>query len=382
MKDPQINNNDRLFPVDSDLDAAPTPDGITPKHGWLNRTVLGVGVTSALGDIAHETATVILPGFLTAIGGSAATLGAIEGIADATSSVVKLGAGYLSDRFGRRKPLVLLGYALTPFGQIFVAIATSFWLVLIGRVIGWFGRGVRGPLRDALLAEAITPETRGRAFGFHRAADTAGAVIGPLIGVGLLAVLHDRIPGDAAAPYRWIFWFTVIPGALSVLAFAWFVREERRPDSPSTRFWATLRSFPARYRRFLAGVGLFGMGDYAPTLLILAATTQFNAAHGLTQAAQVAGLLYVLRNLVYAAASFPVGALADRLGHQRVLVAGYALGVLVTLGVVCAFSFSLTSVAYWALLFVGSALVIAVQDALESTATTPRHDMGGLPQLR
>jgi MFS family permease len=344
------------------------PDGQASDR-WLNSTVLGVGVTSALADLAYETGTVILPGFMTAIGASAAALGAIEGIADATASFVKLGSGYLSDRLGRRKPLVLLGYALTPLGQACFALATGVWLVLLGRVVGWFGRGIRGPLRDALLAEAITPQTRGRAFGFHRAADTAGAVVGPLIGVGLLALFQDRLDGNAATPYRWVFWLTLVPGALSVLAFAWLVRETRRPGAPQLRFWQTIRSFPAHYRRFLAGVGLFGLGDFAPTLLILAATTQLTPGHGLTRATQLAGLLYVLRNVVYAAGSFPVGVLADRFGHRRVLIAGYALGTLVAVGAIAAFALNWRNLGYWAALFAAAGLVIAVQDALESTVT-------------
>src|SRR5207248_10037300 len=180
-----------------------------------NSTVLGVGITSALGDCAYETATVVLPGFLSALGASAAALGAIEGLADAASSFTKLGAGYLSDRFGRRKPIVLVGYALTPLGQVLFALATGLWFVLIGRVIAWFGRGIRGPLRDALLAEALTTETRGRAFGFHRAADTVGAVLGPLLGVALLALLQAQpgtgtaVAADATQPYRWVFWLTL-----------------------------------------------------------------------------------------------------------------------------------------------------------------------------
>ncbi len=351
-----------------DEDAASAPDA-DANCSWLNRTVLGVGVTSALGDLAYETGTVLLPGFLATIGASAAALGAIEGIADATSSFVKLGSGYLSDRLGHRKPLVLLGYALTPIGQACFALAQGVWLVLIGRVVGWFGRGIRGPLRDAILAEAITPATRGRAFGFHRAADTVGAVVGPLVGVGLLALLQDHLGFAGATPYRWVFWLTLIPGALSVFSFAWFVRDTRRPASPALRFWGTLRSFPAHYRRFLAGVGLFGLGDFAPTLLILAATTQFSPAYGLAHAAQLAGLLYVLRNVVSSFASFPVGALADRLGHRRMLVGGYALGVLVALGVAAAFAFSLDGVLFWALLFIGAGVVVAFQDALEATTT-------------
>lgn len=335
---------------------------------WLNRTVLGVGITSALGDIAYETATVVLPGFLATLNVSAAALGTIEGVADATSSFVKLASGYLSDRLGHRKPLVVLGYAAVPVGHVFLALASGMWLILIGRTIGWFGRGVRGPLRDALLAEAITPETRGRAFGFHRAVDTFGSIIGPLIGIRLLRLLHDRLDGDAD-PYRWVLWWTLLPGFLAVLSFAMFVRETRRPASAALRFWITLRTFPNQFRRFLAGVGMFGIGDFAPTLMILAATTQFAYGHSLATAAQLAGLLYVLRNAVQSVVSYPLGAMADRMGHRRVLIGGYVLGVCVTAGVALGFALSLTGVAYWALLFAGSGVVFAAQDALEATVT-------------
>jgi MFS family permease len=149
------------------------------RRSWLNRTVLGAGLTSALGDFGYETGNVILPGFLAVLGIPAAVLGAIEGIADATSSFTKLGAGYIADRLGHRKTLVVFGYVLTPVGQALIALANGWPLILAGRVLGWFGRGVRGPLRDAIMAEAITPQTRGRAFGFHRAADTVGRGLWP-----------------------------------------------------------------------------------------------------------------------------------------------------------------------------------------------------------
>lgn len=155
-----------------------------PRARCWNRTVIGAGLTSALGDFSYETSNVILPGFLAVLGIPAAALGTIEGIADAVSSFAKMGAGVIADRLGVRKSLVVVGYALTALGQGVMALASGWWLVLFGRVVGWFGRGVRGPLRDAIVSEAITADTRGRAFGFHRAADTVGAVFGPLLGVG------------------------------------------------------------------------------------------------------------------------------------------------------------------------------------------------------
>ena len=129
--------------------------------GWLNRTVLGAGVTSALGDLCYETTTVILPGFLAVLGVPAAALGIIEGIADAVASFTKMVAGYVADKFGHRKLLVLIGYGLTPLGQALIALALGWPLVLLGRILSWFGKGLRGPLRDAIVVQSITPETRG-----------------------------------------------------------------------------------------------------------------------------------------------------------------------------------------------------------------------------
>ena len=158
----------------------------TKPGRWLNRTVGGAGLTSALGDFCYETTTVILPGFLAVLGIPAAVLGLIEGIADAVSSFTKLVAGYIADKLGHRKVLVLAGYALTPVGQALIALAAGWPLILVGRLVSWFGKGLRGPLRDAIVVQAIAPEARGRAFGFHRAMDTVGAVVGPLLGITLL----------------------------------------------------------------------------------------------------------------------------------------------------------------------------------------------------
>ena len=130
------------------------PDRITPPSngtaGWLNRTVVGAGITSALGDFCYETTTVILPGFLAVLGLPAAALGTIEGTADAVASFTKMVSGHIADKLGHRKRLVLVGYALTPVGQALIALATGWPLILLGRLVSWFGKGLRGPLRDAV----------------------------------------------------------------------------------------------------------------------------------------------------------------------------------------------------------------------------------------
>jgi MFS family permease len=154
--------------------AGKTAGGLEPASpkGWFNRTVVGVGITSGLGDFCYGTTTVILPGFLAVLGIPAAALGIIEGIADAVASFTKMLSGCIADKLGHRKLLVLIGYGLTPLGQVLIALAAGWPLLLLGRLISWFGKGLRGPLRDAIVIQAISPETRGRAFGFHRTVDT------------------------------------------------------------------------------------------------------------------------------------------------------------------------------------------------------------------
>jgi MFS family permease len=345
-------------------------DQIQPR-AWLNRTVVGASLTSALGDLTYETTNVILPGFLAVLGLPAAILGTIEGVADAIASFSKLGAGYVADRLGHRKALVVVGYGLTAVMQVFFALATGWPLVLIGRIIGWLGRGIRGPLRDAIMSEAITPETRGKAFGLHRAADTIGAVVGPLAGVTLLAWMQRFSFADSAQPFRTVFWLTLIPGVLSVASFAALVADARDAPNPALRFWTTLRQFPSPFRRYITAVGAFGIGDFAHTLLILGATQVLAPTRGVVQAAQIAGLLYVWRNIIQAAASFPIGALADRIGHRVVLVIGYALGAgtAALMAAVFAAAPGIQVLPSLVVVFTLAGLYVAVEEALESTLT-------------
>jgi MFS family permease len=159
---------------------------------WLNRNMIGMALASFFSDAGHEAATAILPLFLISIGAPAADLGAIEGVADAVSSFVKLGSGWFSDRIGRRKPIAVSGYTLTGLTTGLFALATTWPQVLVMRAAGWFGRGIRGPVRDAMLAESVPVEARGRAFGFHRAGDTLGAITGPVMALALITLLAGK----------------------------------------------------------------------------------------------------------------------------------------------------------------------------------------------
>src|SRR5947209_16531756 len=165
-----------------------------PKQSWLNRTVLGVGLTSLFSDWSHETATAVLPAFLAAIGAGPAWLGAIEGIADGLSSFTKLAAGHYTDRLKRRKPLAVFGYAFTALATASFAFATHAYHVLFGRAAAWLGRGVRSPAKKALLAADVPPGAYGRAFGLGRLVGTVGAVGAPLTALWRLRATGHSLP--------------------------------------------------------------------------------------------------------------------------------------------------------------------------------------------
>jgi MFS family permease len=345
-----------------------------PQGRWLNRNVLGMGLTSLLSDASHEMATAVLGGFLEVIGAPKYALGVIEGVADALSSFVKLAAGWYSDRIGRRKTITTAGYALTGVAFALLAAAASWPMVLFCRALGWFGRGIRGPLRDAILAESVHAADRGKAFGFHRAGDTIGAILGPLLAAGLMYWLAPLAADNPSGPFRIVFLVTLLPGLGAALAFALMVHEKRRAADPTMSFWASIRGLPGGFRRLLVGVGVFGAGDFSHTLLIMAAAQMLSVPCGPVAAAQIAAMLYALRNTLYAAASYPIGALSDRYGRRALLVLGYFLAVVVMLGFVvlwlteAALSLPWTLVAL-ALLFSLAGVYIAAEDSLEGALT-------------
>src|SRR5579872_1083050 len=163
-----------------------------PDRRWLNSTVLGIGLASLFSDVGHEMATAAMPALLATLGASSALLGVIEGVADGLSSFAKLLSGLYSDRLRRRKPLAVVWYFVTASGMASFAFATQWWHVLLGRAGGWLGRGARTPVRNVLLTEATTKETYGRAFGLERTMDSAGAILGPLLALGLALVVSAR----------------------------------------------------------------------------------------------------------------------------------------------------------------------------------------------
>ena len=320
---------------------------------WLTRSVFGFGLASFLSDAGHEAATSVLPALVALLGSAPAALGVIEGVSDGMASAAKLLGGWWADRPHLRKPLAVGGYFVTGLSVGAFALASSWLHIAAARSIGWFARGVRGPVRDAMLADAVPAEAVGRAFGFHRAMDTAGAVAGPLLALALVAVV----------PVRQVFLWAVIPGVLASAAFAVLVRPSAPRVTAPRPFGVSLRMLPAAYRRFLAAVFLFGAGDFARTLLILRATQLLAPVAGLSAATATALALYAGHNVLYAAASYPVGRLADRVSPRALLVMGYLLG---TATAVLA-AVATPSLGVLMALFGCAGLTVAFEDTLEGT---------------
>src|SRR5512136_3409848 len=192
----------------------------SPRPRWLNRTVLGIGLASLFSDWSHEIATTAMPAFLATMGVAAFWVGLIEGVSDGLSSFAKMASGYYTDKLRRRKPVAVIGYLVTALGTASFGLATAAWHVLLARAFAWLGRGVRTPVRKALLAGAVTKETYGRAFGFERMMDTCGAIVGPASAVALLAAVHHHYPT--------LFAWTLAPGLLAAALLAFVVVEKER----------------------------------------------------------------------------------------------------------------------------------------------------------
>lgn len=329
----------------------------TPRSSsrWLNRTVLGIGLASLFSDWSHEIATTVMPAFLATMSVAAFWVGLIEGVSDGLSSFAKMASGYYTDKLPRRKPVAVIGYLVTALGTASFGLATAAWHVLMARAFAWLGRGVRTPVRKALLAGAVTKETYGRAFGFERMMDTLGAIVGPASAFFLLGVFNHHYPT--------LFAVTLIPSLIAVALIAFAVREMERKPVPRISFGERLRLLPPSFRKFLVAVGLFGAGDFAHTLLILLATQKLTPELGAAKAASFAVGFYVVHNVFYAGFAFIAGWLADRLPKHLVLATGYALAAVMALAIIF---LPLTA---WTLsgIFVLGGVYVAIEETLEDS---------------
>jgi MFS family permease len=277
----------------------------------LSRNVVALGAVSLLNDVSSEMIIPILPLFVTAtLGASVVSLGVIEGVAECTASVLRIGAGRLSDRVGRRTPFISFGYGLSAIAKGAMAIAASWPAVLGLRFTDRLGKGLRSPARDALLADSVEPRYRGRAFGFHRGMDTLGAAIGPLAAFALLR-MH---PGDL----RRILAYSVIPAALSLVVIAAFIRAPRHTAGPSRPLIGDWRALGGPFRRFLVADGIFQLGNSSMAFVLLKTGAVGYSAGGVA-------LVYFGYNIVYALLSMPAGDLSDRIGRRPLLLIAYLL---------------------------------------------------------
>jgi MFS family permease len=293
------------------------------EKSWITRGVLGIGLASLFSDWGHEAATAILPAFLSSLGAPAFALGVIEGVSDGFSSFAKLAGGWIADRPLWRKPTGIIGYLATALSTFGYAFAQSWPAVLGLRGAGWIGRGSRGPSRDALLADSIAPGQEGRAFGFERAMDTLGAVLGPLCATALIGAVGTR------GVLRW----TLLPGLLAAVSFAWLAPKAKQGiGHHGLSITASFAQLPKTYWHYLAGVFAHGIGDFAPTLLILRASQILTPRFGVGRAATISVALYTFHNLVNAAAAYPAGALGDRIGKRGLLAAGYLVAAIAYAG--------------------------------------------------
>lgn len=297
----------------------PVSDPEPPLGGqpWLTPGVRGIGLASLLSDLGHEIPTALLPSFLTTVlGAPAAALGLIEGIADALSGVAKVAGGALADDPGRRRSIAVGGYTATAILSALIGVSTAVWQVAIFRTAAWTARGIRGPSRNALLADAVEPAAYGRAYGFERAMDNAGAVAGPIVALGLVAAIGIR---DAI-------FLSVIPGLLAALAIVYAVRRLQRPKERRT---APVRIvvrplLRGPLGRLLVSVALFEAGNVAATLLILRTTELLAPSQGTISATTTGIALYVGYNVAATLAALPAGRLADAYGPRVVFAAGVA----------------------------------------------------------
>jgi MFS family permease len=292
---------------------------------WLTPGVWGIGVASLLADLGHEVPTALLPSLLTTtLGAPASALGLIEGVADGLAGVARLGGGALADDPGRRRAVAVGGYTTTAVLSGLIGAATAAWQVGVLRAGAWAARGLRVPARNALLADVVPASVYGRAYGFERAMDNLGAIGGPLLALGLVALVGVRAAVLAS----------IVPGLLAAAAIVYAIGQIRLPAAPA-REPIRLRVRPvlaAGLGRLLAGVAAFEVGNVAATLLILRASELLAPGHGERPAAALALVLYTAYNLAAALASVPAGRLADRRGPVGVLAAGVALFLAAYLG--------------------------------------------------
>lgn len=327
-------------------------DGAKTKNKTSN--VWWLSATSFLTDVSSEMIFPVLPIFLkNVLGTPMAFIGLIEGVAEGLGSFLKYFSGYFSDKIHRRKELTLLGYSLSALSKLFFALATNAYVVLAFRSVDRIGKGVRTAPRDALIAESVSGHERGKYFGLHRAADTAGAVIGTLLAIAILYFLSGQVGGAI----RLILLLSFVPAFFGIILLIKVkevgigaVGSKSEPEIKRKLF--QFGSFSRNFKLFLIIAGLFGLANYSYAFYIL-------RADDIGLAVFLIPVVYLIYNIFYAASAYPAGKASDKLGRKPLLLSAFFLFALLNLG----FAFWINQVTVW-LLFALYGLFIGLTDGV------------------
>lgn len=282
------------------------------------KNVFAAGLVSLCMDISSEMIYPLMPLFLTnVLGATKTTVGVIEGIAEATASMLKVFSGYLSDRLGKRKLLMAVGYGVSVASRPIIAAAVTWGEVLFARFVDRFGKGVRTAPRDAIIADSVENNSFGKAFGFHRAMDTVGGVIGPAIAFFLLSIFLNN--------FRLVFYLSIIPGIIAVLLIIFFITEKRHTREPAQIPRLTFKDFDGNFRRYMLVIAVFSIGNSSDAFLIL-------RAENVGVPKEFIPIVYLIFNLIYSLSSTPMGILADKVGTKRMVLAGFIFYAIIYAG--------------------------------------------------
>ena len=325
--------------------------------GKIPRVVIMLGIVSLLTDAASEMIYPLIPVYVAALGSGAIMLGIIEGIAETTSSLLKLVSGVISDKIGKRKLLVLVGYAISSLIRPLTGIVQAAWQIIVIRMTDRIGKGIRTAPRDALIASSVDEALRGRSFGFHRAMDHTGAVIGPLLATITLIILFTVFGIDDSLPaLRWTFILAIIPGLLAVMTIVFFVKESAPVRKKSNLFSFSVRNYDKNFRNYLLVMLLFTLGNSSDAFLLFRVQEAIQGSGAVinivrdipllnsmvakfgnaeTQATVInilfLPLVWAFFHIIKVVFSTPLGTLSDRIGRKKVISAGWGIYVFVYL---------------------------------------------------
>jgi MFS family permease len=306
----------------------------------LKPNVFFMGVVSFLTDVSSEMIFPLLPLFLTdVLGAKTVIVGLVEGVGDSTATLVRIPSGALSDKIRKRKVLTVWGYSISTIAKPFMYFATSWGTALGVRFADRVGKGIRTPARDALIADSIEDHERGKSFGFHRAMDTGGAIVGIAITAIVVFILQGGKEALSLDTYHFLVLVAVVPAVLAVVVLLLRVKERTPLQREEATSSPRAGRFPREFKLFIVIMVLFTLGNSSDAFLVL-------RAHDLGFSTLGVVMLLLLFNLTYALSSSPLGTLSDRWGRKRVIVGGWVIYTLVYLGL------GLASTGYelWALL--------------------------------